>query len=485
MIADPAASPRRLTDGGSTIPIRYAPLIALIFLLHLDPAAARPLSDENWAGIYLDGRKVGYAFYALDAGSGEAAYRLRTRFQLEVLMMGANRVISQISEAGFDRDFRLLGFRTDFMSDDSGFHGRGRMVSAGRLEMSIITRSDTTRRIMQVPPDVLIDGSVEPFIGLNSSDLGPRIVLSTFEPVTGLMDSVVVTKLQPEKLALPSGETLAIPFRLVDSTGESELWLTESGGFLKEIGPLGMELRAEPRDIAVGEVRAEDRVDFLTAFAVKADRLIPDPRNLKRLRIRLDGLEDVDWVPIDPRQNWIDRERRVLEILAADVEVDPVPEETDRYLEPEPFVQSQDSLIVSRAELIAAGLHEDTAKVARVVEWVHHTLFREPTVSLPSAIDVLKERKGDCNEHTILTVALLRSLGVPSRQAVGLVYESGSFYYHAWPEVYIDGWRGIEPTLGGLWTDATHIKLAQGGLDQQQNILKAMNRLDIEIVYIE
>ncbi|MFC2077154.1 transglutaminase family protein [candidate division KSB1 bacterium] len=468
-----------------TIPIRYAYLMAVIFLLRLSPVDARPVPGENWAGIYMDGRKAGYAFYAVDVDSGGAAYRLRTRFRLEVLMMGVNRVMSQVSEARLDRDFRLLDFKLDFTSDDSGFHGWGRMGSGGRLEMSVITRSDTSRRVLQVPRDVFIDGSVEPFIGLNFSEFGTRTVLNTFEPVTGLMDSVVVTKLDPEKLATPSGETLAFPFRLVDSTGEAKLWLSQSGGLLKEIGPLGMELRAEPRDVAAGQVRDDDRVDFLTAFAVKANRFIPDPRNLKRLRVRLDGLEDVDWIPIDSRQNWIDRDRWILEILAADVEVDPVPEDADRYLEPGPFVQSDDPRIVSQAELIAAGLRQDTAKVARVVEWVHHTLFREPTVSLPSAIDVLKERKGDCNEHTILTVALLRSLGVPSRQAVGLVYESGSFYYHAWPEVYIDGWRGIEPTLGGLWTDATHIKLAQGGLDRQQNILKAMNRLEIEIVYFE
>ena len=43
-------------------------------------------------------------------------------------------------------------------------------------------------------------------------------------------------------------------------------------------------------------------------------------------------------------------------------------------------------------------------------------------MSLPSALEVLKTRVGDCNEHTTLYVAMARSLGIPARIAVGLVY---------------------------------------------------------------
>ena len=65
------------------------------------------------------------------------------------------------------------------------------------------------------------------------------------------------------------------------------------------------------------------------------------------------------------------------------------------------------------------------------------SLEKKPTVSLPSALEVLKTRVGDCNEHTALYVAMARSLGLPARIAVGLVYLRGAFYYHAWPEVYV------------------------------------------------
>jgi transglutaminase-like putative cysteine protease len=58
-------------------------------------------------------------------------------------------------------------------------------------------------------------------------------------------------------------------------------------------------------------------------------------------------------------------------------------------------------------------------------------------VSLPSAREVLRTRVGDCNEHTVLYVAMARALGMPAPIAVGLVFVYGAFYDHAWPEVYL------------------------------------------------
>ena len=106
-------------------------------------------------------------------------------------------------------------------------------------------------------------------------------------------------------------------------------------------------------------------------------------------------------------------------------------------------------------------------------------LDKKPTVSLPSAREVLRTKVGDCNEHTALYVAMARSLGLPARVAVGLVYAHGAFYYHAWPEVYIVDagaaarglWLPVDPTLNQFPADATHMRLARGGLDKQTVIL--------------
>jgi hypothetical protein len=118
-------------------------------------------------------------------------------------------------------------------------------------------------------------------------------------------------------------------------------------------------------------------------------------------------------------------------------------------------------------------------------------LEKKPTVSLPSAREVLRTKVGDCNEHTALYVAMARASGIPARVAVGLVYMHGAFYYHAWPEVYIrDGnagglWLPVDPTLNQFPADTTHLRLARGGLEKQAGILPLLGRLKITVLDVE
>jgi transglutaminase-like putative cysteine protease len=123
---------------------------------------------------------------------------------------------------------------------------------------------------------------------------------------------------------------------------------------------------------------------------------------------------------------------------------------------------------------------------------VNAMLEKKPTVSIPSAREVLRTKIGDCNEHTALYVALARAAGIPSRIAVGLVYLRGAFYYHAWPEVYVPRagggtpqWIPVDPTLNQFPADATHLRVARGGLAKQTVVLQLIGRLRIAITDLE
>ena len=131
---------------------------------------------------------------------------------------------------------------------------------------------------------------------------------------------------------------------------------------------------------------------------------------------------------------------------------------------------------------MVAGITGTRARAERLTREVNTLVEKKPTVSLPSALEVLRTKVGDCNEHTALFVALARSLGIPARINVGLVYVRGAFYYHAWPEVYIDEgkgqglWLPVDPTFNQFPADATHVRLARGGLDKQAAILPMIGK---------
>jgi transglutaminase-like putative cysteine protease len=108
------------------------------------------------------------------------------------------------------------------------------------------------------------------------------------------------------------------------------------------------------------------------------------------------------------------------------------------------------------------------------------------SASIPSALEVLQNPHGDCNEHTVLYVALARAIGLPARTNVGLVYLDSEqlgkgFFYHAWPEVYVGEWLAIDPTLKQFPADATHLRFVQGGFEKQLPMLALIGQLKLEV----
>lgn len=86
------------------------------------------------------------------------------------------------------------------------------------------------------------------------------------------------------------------------------------------------------------------------------------------------------------------------------------------------------------------------AKIDEVMRFVyHHITNKTEGIPIVSARTVLKTRTGDCTEHAVLTVALLRALGIPSRAVVGMILcrEFGAhrnvFVFHMWAEAFFEG----------------------------------------------
>jgi len=153
-----------------------------------------------------------------------------------------------------------------------------------------------------------------------------------------------------------------------------------------------------------------------------------------------------------------------------------------RALQPEPLVQSDDARIMAQARQIL-GRERRAGRVAELLNrWVYDNLEKKITISVPSAVQVLDMRSGDCNEHTVLYVALARAAGLPARTAAGVVYLRGQFFYHAWPEVWLGEWVAVDPTFGQFPADAAHLRFIIGGLARQVELVRLIGRLQLEVV---
>ena len=118
---------------------------------------------------------------------------------------------------------------------------------------------------------------------------------------------------------------------------------------------------------------------------------------------------------------------------------------------------------------------------------------KTPVIGVPNGLTALQQAQGDCNEHTALFVSLARAVNIPARIAAGIVFSDRTgplkqFYYHAWPEVLVynqEGqpiWIPVDPTFGQVPADATHIKLVEGGLDRQVEIMAYLGQIKLEMV---
>ena len=233
-------------------------------------------------------------------------------------------------------------------------------------------------------------------------------------------------------------------------------WVTDTGEVVKEESPMGlMTVRENAQRAPVMSVGWNAQADLLEASAVvpTMKQRIAEPRDVRRIKVRLDGA-NLTGPHVD------DKARRVLQGVGQTVEgnivelrdpqslrAGPADPDARNYLSPEPFIESDDPAVVAAAEAAVRGVAGVRARAERLTRHVNGMLEKKPTVSLPSAREVLRTKIGDCNEHTALYVAMARAIGIPARIAVGLTYMRGAFYYHAWPEVYLD--EGARPRATG------------------------------------
>lgn len=79
-----------------------------------------------------------------------------------------------------------------------------------------------------------------------------------------------------------------------------------------------------------------------------------------------------------------------------------------------------------------------------------------------SAVEILRDRNGNCGATAKLFAALVRAAGIPCRILRGychlpdVAYEPGhpiDYWYHVWPEVFLPecGWFPVDPNIGREW----------------------------------
>ena len=495
--------------------------------IRIREAALRVGPGAEFYTISMGGSAIGYASSTVD--TTREGLRVQDLMVVDIDALGKVQRTQLGTNIRLTRDLRVRSFEATLTAPGGTFHARGDVEGDSVLTVSIDagTSSPQNTRIRLKRPLVL--SSMVPLQLAFSHRLAPGQVyaLPVLDPMLMEERDVTVRVLAESTLVVPDSARLDsatrrwVPARedtlrawkvSEDYGGVStESWIDRQGRVVSAVSPVGFRMQRTAFEMAVQNWRldaASGRAaaaiarggtggggggsDIIAATAITANVELA-PENLGVLRVRLGNVQLGGFDLAGGRQvlegdTLVVRRETGMGGLAGPqprLYVTRLPVRDTALtaeLASEPLVQSDDPRIQAQARQIAGRERRAGPAAELLTHWVFGNLKKEITISVPSAVQVLEDRRGDCNEHTVLYVALARALGLPARTAAGLVYLRGRFYYHAWPEVWLGQWVAVDPTFDQFPADASHLRFVIGGLARQVELLRLIGRLQVTVV---
>jgi len=506
--------------GGLVVVAWLAGLVLLVEREYFRPraerlaaAAARVAPGAVFYGVMQGRRQVGFASSTVD--TTQLSITINDYFVAELPIGGKPRRATARTSATLSRALRLTSFDLSIESEGAPISATGTVESDTALILTITSGTERPE-IRRVPLNgpLLLPTLVPMVVALvEQPKVGKRYVLPVFDPAS-MAPKDVAFNIRAESLFVLADSSVfdstgrrwhgARPDTVrgwnvvAETPGAFTGWVDDQGRILRTT-QLGFRLERLPYEVAFENWRNDS-----TRLSVTDDRDILETTAIaanKRLKGRVDALSvrlrDVDLTGYDldgQRQHLIGDTLIVRpnrdEALVADYKLPGGRQRDPENTRSEALIQSNDPRIVQLAWRIAGDRKRDPSVrdprivAERINTWVHDSIRARVTFGVPSALQVLQTRTGDCNEHTQLFVALARAVGLPARIAAGLAYVDGKFYYHAWPEVLLNDWVAVDPTFGQFPADAAHLRFVVGGLARQTELLRLMGNLKIDVLSV-
>jgi hypothetical protein len=438
---------------------------------------------DVWKGIYINDQWIGYVHTLLnrDQTSNSSGYVLHSFSFLRFKMFNKLSGMAINALQYLDSEFRLIAF-------NARIAGMANMVIRGKrlgkkVVVSIHHNRNTYTRTFEVGDELFLDQSILSIYRGKGLKVGDSYKLTILNPLTANTDQIEATVVRKDK------ENFIMETKFGSLT--SRAWIDENGLVIREETPNGWVMKVESED-QIDQYLSQSKhtaVDILKETSVRSQGNIRNPRQVRSLTIKVSGI-DVNTFSFDEkRQEVMDGEKGIITISAITpvseraIEIPYTGDTLKKYLEPSPWIDCEDSAIRAKALEIIGDETNSWRAAQKISKWVYENVRKTYNPGIPVASSVLLNRRGDCNEHTTLFIALARAAGIPAEMCTGLVYLKDGFYYHAWPKVYIGStWAHIDPTFGQTVADATHFELISGGFAAQTQLATTIGKIKIEIM---
>ena len=444
-----------------------------------DTPVEQALSErETWMNIFQGGHKIGYAhrsFSRTDIG-----YHVLESVFMRTRTMGMIQDIRFKTEGNLNRDLTLISFNFELFSGFLRFKARG-VVDGRNLAIFAGTPGCEQKFDISLEKTPHLGVGIVETVWNSGLREGQSKTFHVFDPVTMAERPVKVEVLGDEAIVI-MGEKVKAKKVSVNFMGADQFaWIGEEGSVLREEGILGIRLERVTQDEAQHGLAILSSADLTEIASIPSNVIIDNPDGLSKLKVMLYGIEDVEVFLDGGRQAFRDGVLTICRESISNLSCR-FPDDVKVFLKPSPFIQSDHPMVQAVVKEIVSPDDSVIVKAKKLTAWVNERVQKRPVISVPSAIDTLKNLVGDCNEHAVLLAALARAGDIPAQIEAGIVYQEGRFYYHAWNVLYLGKWITVDSVMGQMPADVTHIRFVRGAAEHQIDLMGIIGKVKLKIV---
>jgi hypothetical protein len=436
----------------------------------------------HWYDIYRDTKKIGFARTSYEKAGDEII--IQHERTITVQEDGRKRVLKNKLMCLSDLFYSIKSFKyTSHLEGEKGITVRGEVKGDAIIFFQETPETRRTETIKTDGRDFYLPVTVIPVIHQNIPP--PQKVLSI--PMLNLINlsvkdvDFVLEEVVPIKIGL---KVLSLyKFRI----GKSVVWTNERGMVVKEKPPTKLTLYVQNQNMALNP-ESQVIFDYTSLPFLQSNMLIPNSKELEKLKVRVKGIKLAPQIYEDSqvtlRNNVLTIRKRSLEdIKSHTYEIPPVEESLTSFLTPDEWVSSHYKPLQDTGRIYARSHDYDAFRLGHYLTgYIFGIIQTTPLFTLTSSEHIMKTRRGDYLERMIMFASYARAGGLPTRLIGGLVYINGYFYFHTWPEIWVDTWVPVDPALMQFPADVTHIPLYGGTAGNIISNIDDLKNVTIEIL---
>ena len=419
---------------------------------------------EVWTGIVFNGEKVGFTRREVRPAAGAPGrYEIESEAVIRLRFLGFDKRLTLRSVDRVRGDLTLESFRYSNEIDGSPLRVEGR-VDKGVLHYRTIASGSEKETDLEIEGPLYPSSALGLLPVVRGLAVGANARYSVFHGETQSITTAEQEVQAYEASDLFPGTAFKTLTRMLGL--ETLTWYSADGLPLLERGMQGVMISALEDEASARRYLLEAslaRRDALVEFSLLPAGPIATARRVSRMDIVIDEVPAGFAAPSEGGQTCMRSGARLacrIDRAAPLAQGDP-----RRYLAATLAAPSNLGQIRDLARRIVPAEKDRDETISLLLRWIDANIAKEAVDSF-TAIDVLRERRAECQGHAYLLAALARALGIPARVVNGLAYSEahGGFLYHTWNELWIEGrgWQPVDATFSQAHADATHVKLVEG-----------------------